>query len=239
MSGRKSNLSTYQIITAGDMSQTSVTSQVTNIQWLDNIGVQLDWTGSPSGNFAIQISMDYQQDTLGNVLNAGTWAALTLSPSPSTDGGSPIYIDINQLSAPWIRTVYTNIGIGSGDIATVADVAGSLNSKYFLLNGSDGDNWYVWFTDGAGVDPAIADRTGIAVTFLTGDSANAIATAMRSTMTAITSIQNISGSTNHVTFLQTEVGPGSLTQGTASTGFTLGYTGYTGTLTGYICGKMV
>lgn len=95
----------------------TITSSVTNINYLDNIGIQLNNSGSPSGAFAVQISADYAQDEFGNVQNAGNWTALTLSPAPTVSAGSPstIYIDMNQLSAPWIRVVYTPSG-GSGTL---------------------------------------------------------------------------------------------------------------------------
>ncbi len=126
MSGRKSNLRLFQNITAGDMSQASITSIVSNIQMLDNVGLQLSWTGSPVGTFAVQVSADHAQDEFGNVTTAGQWAALTLTyftsgsfvtaTSIPTSVGSPIYLDLQQLSAPWIRIVYTR-GSGSGTLS--------------------------------------------------------------------------------------------------------------------------
>ncbi len=63
MSGRKSNLQVYQCITNGSMTGTStITSEVVNIVWFDTIGFQFNWMGTPTGTFAIQVSIDYQQD---------------------------------------------------------------------------------------------------------------------------------------------------------------------------------
>jgi hypothetical protein len=78
------------------------------------MGIQLVWTGTPTGTFDIQVSLDHRQDAYGNVTNPGTWSSLTISPSPSSPAGSAsnTYIDINQLSAPYVRVVYTK---GSGD----------------------------------------------------------------------------------------------------------------------------
>lgn len=111
----RKNFLHYPIISNGSMASASLTSAVTNIQRLDNIGIQLSWTSSPSGTFAVQVSADYAQDAEGNVTNSGNWVPLALSPSPATSSGSPIYIDINELSAPWIRVVYTRIS-GSGTL---------------------------------------------------------------------------------------------------------------------------
>ncbi len=112
----KSKLSPYRILTAGDMSLTSLTSQVTNIQNTDNIAIQANFTGAPVGTFSVEVSVDHAQDSQGNVTNAGTWNALTLSATPVASGSSgSVYIDLNQLSAPYIRLVYTK-GSGTGTL---------------------------------------------------------------------------------------------------------------------------
>ena len=112
---RKNNILKFQTITAASMGA-GVTSAVTNIEYMDNIGIQLGFTGTPTGTFAVQVSADYAQDQFGNVSNAGNWVALTLSPSPAASGsGDNIYIDLNQLSAPWVRVVYTRTS-GTGTL---------------------------------------------------------------------------------------------------------------------------
>lgn len=125
MSGRKSNLKQYQTITSGDMSLSSITSSVTNIEFLDNIAIQLNFTGAPVGVFQVQVSADYNQDNNGNVLTAGNWVAIpvayytsgsfTTSTDIPTSAGSPIYLDLNQLAAPWVRVVYTTTS-GTGTL---------------------------------------------------------------------------------------------------------------------------
>lgn len=113
---RKNNLLKYQTITNGDMSLASLTSAVTAIQFLDNIGVQLNFSGTPTGSFQIQVSADYAQDGEGNVQNGGNWIPVLLPSSPAASGSAGvIYIDLNQLSAPWIRVVYTRVS-GSGTL---------------------------------------------------------------------------------------------------------------------------
>jgi hypothetical protein len=107
MSGRKGNLLKFQNITSASMGA-NVTSAVTNIQFLDNVGIQLNFTTSDAiGTFKVQISMDYDQDAQGVVKTAGNWVDLVLSPIPAAAGANDqIYIDINQISAPWIRVFY-------------------------------------------------------------------------------------------------------------------------------------
>ncbi len=240
MSGRKNNLLKFKTMSAGDMSQASLISLITNIQWLDNIGIQFNFTGSPTGDFHVEVSADYAQDNQGNVTNAGLWVPITLSPAPTASGSAgQIYINITEISAPWIRQTYNSTLIETADIQTVLDVSGSLNSTYWLLDGADGDNWYVWYDNGSGVDPAIANRTGIQVTYMDNDSANTIASATKTALAACTSIDTIGGSTNHVTFAQTIAGAGSIADGADATSFTFGYVGASGSLDIYITGKMI
>lgn len=125
MSGRKNTLSAASIINAGNMSASSITSLVTDIRYMDDIGIQFSWTSSPVGTFAVQVSADYKQDELGNVLVAGNWIPVTITywngsafvtgTTVSTSVGSPIYLDLALLSAPYIRSVYTKIS-GSGTL---------------------------------------------------------------------------------------------------------------------------
>lgn len=125
MSSRKNNLLSYKSITDGDMSLSSITSAVTNIQFLDDIGYQFNWTGSPVGTISLQVSSDYAQDFLGNVTNAGNWIPLVFTywngtifvtnTSLPTSVGSPIYVDLALLSSPWIRAVYSRTS-GTGTL---------------------------------------------------------------------------------------------------------------------------
>lgn len=115
MSGRKNRLVKYQNIVAQSMAG-NVTSAVTNIEGLDNVGIQLVWTVAPVGTFSVQVSADYAQDYLGNVTVAGNWVTVTLSPAITASGtADTAYIDMSNLSAPWIRVVYTRTS-GSGTL---------------------------------------------------------------------------------------------------------------------------
>jgi len=64
---------------------------------------------------------------------------------------------------------------------TVADVAASLAGVYFTVNSArDQTEYYVWYkVSGVGVDPAIADKTGIQVDIITNDTAANVANATR------------------------------------------------------------
>ena len=103
----------------------SLTSAVTDIQFLDDVGYQFDFTGSPTGTFSVEVSANYSQDYNGNVQNAGTWIPLTLTywngsafvtgTTIPTSVGTPIYLDLALLSAPYIKAIYT-AGSGSGTL---------------------------------------------------------------------------------------------------------------------------
>jgi len=99
--------SPYQVITNGNMAST-VTSAVTIIQNLSQVGYDISWTGSPSGTFTVQVSNTYSQNMDGTVNNPGTWTTLTLSsPTMATGSSGNGYIDIDAISAFAIRLVYT------------------------------------------------------------------------------------------------------------------------------------
>lgn len=122
MSGRKNFLNKFKIQSAGDQSQATVTSAVTNIQGMDNIGIQINiLTGTASGTFDVQISADHQEVN-GNVTVAGTWNklgstyTLTLTSGVFADGTASAYYDLSQLSAPFVRLLYTkSSGTGTFD----------------------------------------------------------------------------------------------------------------------------
>ena len=108
-------LSKYQLFTNGVMTGTNVlTSPAIHILNLDNVYIQLDFTGTPVGTFQVQVSGDHVEDQQGNVVVAGHWISLALSPAPVAAGAAlDIGIDCNQLGAPYVRVVYTNAsGVG-------------------------------------------------------------------------------------------------------------------------------
>lgn len=98
------------------MASATLTSLVTNIQRLDDVGYQANFTGSPVGVFTVQFSADYVQDFMGNVTNTGNWITAPLgSPSAASGSAGSVYIDLAGLSAPWIRLVYTKTS-GTGTL---------------------------------------------------------------------------------------------------------------------------
>jgi len=106
------------LITAASMAS-SISGTPVNIQFTDNVGIQLSWTGAdPLGTIGVQVSLDYNANT-----EAGTWtpleingAALTVAPG-GTAGNA--YLDLNQLSAPWIQVTYTTASSSVGNLTAV------------------------------------------------------------------------------------------------------------------------
>lgn len=116
-------ISAAHIVKAQSMA-TDVTSPAFNIQNQDNAGIQIDFTGAPVGTFAFEVSMDYKEDNNGNILNAGHWITLPVSPAIAAAGAADqAYVDLNQLSAPYMRVVYNRTS-GTGVLDIYASAKG-------------------------------------------------------------------------------------------------------------------
>lgn len=104
-------------------------------------------------------------------------------------------------------------------ITTVADVANSLNSTYFLIDSVE-NAYYVYFETTTAVDPAIAGRTGIKVKLTTGDSANTVAQKLRNKLSTYLDDFTATVALNVVEVVNVDVG--TVPDATAGTsGFTL------------------
>lgn len=117
-------------------------------------------------------------------------------------------------------------------VTTVADSSGSLNSTYFIVYSAGNlQGFYVWFNiNSAGVDPAPAGLTGIAVAGATGVTANNLASAIKTAVAAnaaAASYFTISGATDNVIF--TNIQAGSCTAAANSVAASPGFSYATGT----------
>lgn len=94
---------------SGTSMAASITSDPVKMEWEDNAGIQVVWTGTPTGTNAVQVSLD--PEVLGwETIPA---AAYTVTPSqPAGAAGSNFY-DLPLGSAAWIRLVYTRVS-GTG-----------------------------------------------------------------------------------------------------------------------------
>ncbi len=97
MAGNSKNfLPVFSIVTNASMA-TPVTSSSTDIRYLDNIGIEATFTGTPTGTFSVNVSVDQVN-----------WVPLTFSATPVASGtAGSVYMDVNQTSAPYIQLTYT------------------------------------------------------------------------------------------------------------------------------------
>lgn len=108
-------------------------------------------------------------------------------------------------------------------VTTVADVANSLNGKYFLINSArDKSSYYVWYktSGGATSDPALSGKIGIKVNITTADTANTVATKTSAAINAYNDFSIISTIANVITI--ENIDSGVTTDSSAGTsGFTV------------------
>lgn len=86
-----------------------------NIQYLDNVSVQLIFTGSPVGTFKIYGSLTYSTNPLTGVQsNAGTFTDTGIQAAVSAAG--TVLFNLAGLAYPWIKVYYSSTsGTGSVD----------------------------------------------------------------------------------------------------------------------------
>lgn len=132
-----------------------------------------------------------------NVVTAGLYTVSFKSFIPYlASGGAP---------------VTTNPSATSTNVTCAADTAGNKNSTYWTFN-SAGDlyGYYVWYNiNSAGVDPAPAGLTGIAVAGATGATAATLATATIAAIVASTAASYVTasaGTSGHVVLTNAQVG---------------------------------
>lgn len=93
----------------------SINCPSTNIMFVDRVGYQISYTGTPTGDFTVEVSNDNS-----------TWQELTLS-TPISAAGAPgnDFIDC-ETAAKYIRLVYTRTsGTGSLYVAlTTKSISG-------------------------------------------------------------------------------------------------------------------
>lgn len=108
-------VSPFSVITNASMA-TNITSSVSVIQNISRIGYDISWTGTPVGNFSVQVSDTYSQNADGTVNNTGTWTTLPLSAATAASGSSGNgAIDLQGLSFYAIRLIYA-AGSSSGTL---------------------------------------------------------------------------------------------------------------------------
>lgn len=101
----------------------SQTSAPIHVQYLDNIGIQFVWTGTPTGTFGVSVSNTATMSPTG-VITGGTYTPLVLDApnNPAAAGTSGDgFIDINQIAAAFMKVTYTaTSGAGTCQAVLVA-----------------------------------------------------------------------------------------------------------------------
>lgn len=231
----------YLVVNAQQMSN-NVTSDATNTQQLYAFSYQMEWTGAPTGTFTLQGSLDHSVYPNGAVQNAGTWNTLpaTVTGSAGGSAGSGIYDGI-ATGIPWIRVIYTSTATGTETIAPVADVAGSLAGKSFLISDEASAHLYqIWFkVSGVGSAPtAVSGYTLIEQDITTGDTAATIGAALATTIAALNSTNSFTtAGTTTVTVTMKTAGPFVIASD-VNTGFTFAGATGAGILNVYMASKV-
>lgn len=102
----------FVLIPATSMAS-NITSDPVDVRGWDNIDVELIASGSPTGTFAVDCSLN-QKVPPGTT--AQTWVAIPLSPTPAVTGSaSNIIIELNQMGCMYLRVRYVDTS-GTGTL---------------------------------------------------------------------------------------------------------------------------
>lgn len=173
--------------------------------------VQAVTTGaSTAGTVKLQGSNDMPSSGAPYPTNGFTptnWTDIA-SASANLSGATTALIPVTSICHQFLRVVYTPTGAGVQTITCVADVAGSLNSKYFKLETANGAQKYAVYFDvsGGGVAPTVPGYTVTPVAISTGDTAAANATALATALALLTGIASATPATATVTVTLTTAG---------------------------------
>jgi hypothetical protein len=106
------------IIPTGPMTgTTTIHSQVIDATSFEGIAFQPQWTGTPTGTFIVEVSLDYVPNLSagGTPRNSGTWDNLGVTfPSEPAGGPSHCYAPVYASCTGYIRLTYSNTsGVGT------------------------------------------------------------------------------------------------------------------------------
>jgi hypothetical protein len=187
---------------------------------------------APSGTLSVSVQLQVSNDsatgaqpfgaqTFTNWSNLGSAAALNAAGS--------VLIAQQDMCYRALRAVVTDTFNNVSTITTIGDFSDSLNGTYFLAS-SVTANYYFWFDSGTAVDPAIAGRTGIHVTYTTNDTAATLGGLVRSA--AAGKGWTVTGSTATAVLTNSATGPTTIaSDGVLATNFTISNTQPTANVT--------
>lgn len=128
----RSTIRPYAVISAGDMSATTITSAPTVLQSITKFSYEVSWSGtSPVGTLALQVSNTYVPDATGGSNSSGKWMNVPLDLSgtgvvttiPISGNTGNGFIDITVQAGYAVRLLYTK---GSGTGALTATINGKV-----------------------------------------------------------------------------------------------------------------
>lgn len=100
----KNIIKPHHLMVDGDMSG-SLISDAVDVTYTDNVGFQLTFTGTPTGVFSCQGTIDEVN-----------WSSLTFSTTPTADGGDDVHLlNINQIPYKKLRIRYSPM-MGTGTL---------------------------------------------------------------------------------------------------------------------------
>lgn len=181
-------------ITGGTYSLTALAAQIKTqldaagaLTYTVTLSIDNEMTISATGDFELLLSTGLNRDF--NLLSKLYFGTSDLALSDSYESGI-----IESL----IKKITTTAGENKyqiDQVTCVADVANSLNSKYFFLQAdADITLYYVWYNTGGGVDPALVGYIGLEVSISTNATASAVATATAAVINGDASFNAVSNS---------------------------------------------
>jgi hypothetical protein len=90
---------------------------------MDNIGIQMIWTGTPTGTFDVQVSNTATTGTTGKI-SGGTFTPLGLTGGTASGSAGNGFFNLEGLAGAYLKLNYTASG-GTGTL-TAALVAKGL-----------------------------------------------------------------------------------------------------------------
>ena len=98
-----------------------ITSKPQQLTQVYAYAIQAVYTGTTiSGGLSLQASVDYKQDSQGNVLFEGNWDTITGTPQLLTGPGVGIWnYGFGGCGYPWVRVFYSDSGSSNDATLTV------------------------------------------------------------------------------------------------------------------------
>lgn len=111
--GRKNVITPYKMLDAVDMSTSHTSPKITNIEFQDNLGFHVTWSGaSGSGTLVVEVSNDAAETPIN-------WTALDFGSPITISGAADSHlININQCPYAKMRVRYTP-GTATGSLTVI------------------------------------------------------------------------------------------------------------------------